>query len=168
MRLLMFDCALGIQQAVAQGVPTAVAACMGEHDSAKRLACYDREVGRAADASRDSLRSAPVGARTAPQAAPERSPEQTFGMTPQLQQKESGARKSPTLDKLTAHIASIASKPRGEMIVTLDNGQVWEEAEVTSHLDLHPGDEVTLRKGMLGAFYMSSRQVRGLRVKRTQ
>lgn len=182
MRLLTLVCALGIQQALAQGVPAPVAACIVEQDSTKRLACYDREVGRAvaahapaassADATPRShgstSGSAPVAARTAPPAEPEPSPEKAFGMTPQLQQKESGGQKSATLDKLTAHIAAVAHKPRGELIVKLDNGQVWEEAEASSHLDLHPGDEVILRKGVLGAFYMSSQQVRGLRVKRTQ
>jgi hypothetical protein len=169
----------------ANGVPAAVAACMSEHDSAKRLACYDREVGRAvtshapvassvgapAMSSGSASASAPSDApfaKPAPPAAPEPSPQDAFGMTAQLHKKETGGRQSPELDKLAAHIAAVAYKPRGEAIVTLDNGQVWEEAEASSHLDLHPGDEVTIRKGMLGAFYLSSRQVAGLRMKRTR
>jgi len=167
--LMLVSAALGIQQAAAQGVPAAVAACMGEHDSAQRLACYDREVGRAVTSRAPAAADAPVAARAAPPAEPELSPEKAFGMTPQLQQKESGGgQKSPALDKLTAHVTAVAHKSRGELIVTLDNGQVWEEAESSSHLDPRPGDEITLRKGMLGAFYMSSQQVRGLRMKRVR
>jgi hypothetical protein len=52
--------------------------------------------------------------------------------------------------------------------VTLDNGQVWEESEVTSHLPLRVGDDIVIKRGMLGAFYLSSKQALGLRVKRVQ
>jgi hypothetical protein len=45
------------------------------------------------------------------------------------------------------------------------NGQVWEEAELNSHL-LRAGDAITIKRGVLGAFYMSSDQVFGLRVTR--
>ena len=91
-----------------------------------------------------------------------------FGMTPQIQQKESHGTPPPRLDKLTAHITAVSQKPAGESVVTLDNGQVWEEAEATSHLPLRTGDNITIKRGMLGAFYMSTRQVLGLRVKRVR
>jgi hypothetical protein len=91
-----------------------------------------------------------------------------FGMTPQIQQKENHGTPPPRLDKLSAHITAVSQKPAGESVVTLDNGQVWEEAEATSHLPLRTGDNITIKRGMLGAFYMSSRQVLGLRVKRVR
>jgi hypothetical protein len=137
--------ALTIQQATAQALPPAVVACMNEHDPTQRLACYDREVPRA------------VGAKG-----------EAFGMTAQIQRKENAGAPPPPLDKLTAHITAVSQKPQGEFVVTLDNGQVWEETEATSHLPLRAGDDITIKRGMLGAFYMSSQQVLGLRVKRVR
>jgi hypothetical protein len=206
---------VGIQQAAAQGLPAAVVSCMDEHDAAKRLACYDREVPRAvaasagatapgsstasaAGASPSAAAATPAvrapspqsttalassttraGASTAAPRPPEPAAGQTsaasaasevdaFGMTAQLQRKESGATAPPGLNKLTAHIAAVSQKPPGEFIVTLDNGQVWEEAETVSHLPLRTGDSITIKRGMLGSFYMSSEQVLGLRVRRVR
>jgi hypothetical protein len=184
---LAMACALSIQQADAQALPPAVFACMNEQDAAQRLACYDREVPRALAAATRSPGAS--GAARAPGAAPmpsnasapaqsaARSPTgaesaqsevDAFGMTAQIQQKEVGGAKPSHLDKLTAHITGVSQKPRGESVVTLDNGQVWEESEATSHLPLRVGDDIIIKRGMLGAFYMSSKQALGLRVKRVQ
>ena len=169
-------CVLAIQQATAQVLPPAVVACMNEHDSTQRLACYDREVPRAVAATR-APGSTPAAAAPASQlatappapAAPSAAAEvDAFGMTTQIERQQTGASAPPHLDKLTAHITAVSRKPRGEFIVTLDNGQVWEEAEITSHLPLRAGDDITIKRGMLGAFYLSSQQVLGLRVKRVR
>jgi hypothetical protein len=193
----LLACALTTQHAAAQALPPAVAACMSEQDSTQRLACYDREVPRAA-ATRSSAPSAastttapavprtrspasnsaasaapPAGttsappASTAPASAP--SPESkvnAFGLTPQLQAQQSNTPPASVLAKLTAHITAVSQLPRGESVVTLDNGQIWEEAEATSHLPLRVGDEITIKRGMLGAYYMSTKEVLGLRAKR--
>jgi hypothetical protein len=109
-----------------------------------------------------------------PQAAPGASPTTTlsevdaFGMTPQIQHNENHGPPPPRLDKLAAHITAVSQKSHGEFVVTLDNGQVWQEAEATSHLPLRAGDNITIKRGMLGAFYMSTRQVLGLRVTRVR
>jgi hypothetical protein len=90
-------------------------------------------------------------------------------MNGELKRKESGGTSEPPkLDKLTARLASVSSRPAGEAIYNLEGGQVWVEAENESHLPLHPGEEVTIRRGVLGAFYLSSTEVRGLRVKRVR
>lgn len=198
-------CVLAIEQATAQALPPAVVACMNEHDSTQRLACYDREVPRAVAAARppgstpgtsapaSQLATAPPtrapaassthgtsGAGPQPATAPTSgSPPASagqsaaaevdaFGMTTQIQRQQTGAVAPPRLDKLTAHITAVSRKPRGEFVVTLDNGQVWEEAETTSHLPLRAGDDITIKRGMLGAFYLSSRQALGLRVQRVR
>jgi hypothetical protein len=72
----------------------------------------------------------------------------------------------PELKNLTGRIAGVTLKGREEMRLTLENGQVWDQAEPEAHLLLARGDTVTIRRGLLGAFYLSSDKVRGLRVKR--
>jgi hypothetical protein len=92
-----------------------------------------------------------------------------FGMNGELKRKEQGpnvAAVPAKLEQLTARITSLAYKPHGESILTLDDGQTWEEAENTTHVPYHVGDEVTIKRGVLGAFYLSSSGVRGMRVKR--
>jgi hypothetical protein len=92
-----------------------------------------------------------------------------FGMNGELKRKEQGpnvAAEPAKLEQLTARITSLAYKPHGESILTLDDGQTWEEAENTTHVPYHVGDEVTIKRGVLGAFYLSSSGVRGMRVKR--
>ena len=90
-------------------------------------------------------------------------------MNGELKRKETRAASAPPkLDKLTARLASVSSRPTGEAIYSLEGGQVWVEAETGSHIPLHPGEEVTIRRGVLGAFYLSSAEVRGLRVKRVR
>jgi hypothetical protein len=174
-------------QTWAQALPASVIACADEPDAAKRLSCYDREVKRLRTAPSDTTRSAASAAApatasagtgsatTAPvtprvSAAPASAPSagstvDTFGMTGELQRKEGGT-SPPKLDKLTAHITGVSYKPYGEAIVTLENGQVWEEAETGMHLPLRSGDSATIERGVLGAFYMSTAHVLGIRVKR--
>lgn len=89
-------------------------------------------------------------------------------MNGELKRKEQGpgAAEPIKLDKLTARIASLSYKAHGESILTLDDGQIWEEADSSPHVPYHVGDEVTIKRGVLGAFYLSSSGVRGMRVKR--
>jgi hypothetical protein len=154
---------------------------MSESNATQRLACYDREVPHAAASTRATAPTpgaatsaatpkptSPTGtAAGAASTAPAPSDANAFGLTPQLQRKQPDAPPPPPA-KLTAHITAVSQRLRGESVVTLDNGQVWEEAEITSHLPLRIGDGITIKRGMLGAFYMSTKQVLGLRVKRVQ
>jgi hypothetical protein len=113
--------------------------------------------------------SAPAGP-SAPVAAAAASPAAAaadFGMNGEIKRKEgSGTPEPPKLDKLTARIASVSNRPTGEAIYNLEGGQVWVEAETESHVPMHPGEEVTIKRGVLGAYYLTSAEVRGLRVKR--
>jgi hypothetical protein len=90
-------------------------------------------------------------------------------MNGELKRKEGTGTPEPAkLDKLTARIASVSNKGTGEAIYHLEGGQVWVEAETESHIPLHPGEEVTIKRGVLGAFYLTAAEVRGLRVKRVR
>ncbi len=107
--------------------------------------------------------AAPAGAAPAVDSSAA-SPEDRFGMTEAIQRNTGTQPKQ--LDKLTGRIAGLTYTRPEQARLTLDNGQVWEQAEPEAHLGLERGDTVTIRRGLLGAFYMSSDKVRGLRVKR--
>lgn len=108
------------------------------------------------------------GASSASVAATSADLQAEFGMNGELKRKEQGpgAAEPAKLDKLTARITALSYKAHGESILTLDDGQIWEEAENEAHIPYHVGDEVTIKRGVLGAFYLSNAAVRGVRVKR--
>jgi len=189
---------MAVPQVFAQTLPPSVIACADETDVLKRLSCYDREVARyrtmrpaattaprgstpssaspagsvAAAPTRASASAAPAAPPDAPATAAITSPAAAaadFGMNGELKRKEgTGTPEPQKLDKLTARVASISSRPTGEAIYNLEGGQIWVEAENETHLPLHPGEEVTIKKGVLGAFYLSATEVRGVRVKRVR
>jgi hypothetical protein len=162
-----------------QAVVTGMRACAAEQDDARRLSCYDRQFKQGALTSaradpatpaRADPSAAPGAAAAGPSAAapPALTPEQRFGLNAQLERKEHGTATQPSqLDKLGSRIAAVSYKLRGEAVVTLDNGQVWEQAEVDSPVTLKAGDPVSIRRGSLGSFWLSAPKS-GLRVKRVR
>jgi hypothetical protein len=55
--------------------------------------------------------------------------------------------------------------PDGRLTVTLDNGQTWRQVD-TDRTDVRPGDEVTIRPGLLGSYLLTGdRDGRAVRVR---
>jgi hypothetical protein len=112
-----------------------IAACTREQDDARRLACFDRA-------------AAPVPAADKVDTA------QAFGV-PGSELARNRAADDPKQDtppeRLTAKIAAIEKRARGELVVTLDNGQVWAQKEVGAYFPIAVGDPVTILAGTLGS-----------------
>lgn len=71
-------------------------------------------------------------------------------------------------DQIVARVKAVASKPRGEYRITLEDGQVWEETQHSSNnLAPNVGETVTIKRGMLGSYFLSHSAGLALRVKRT-
>jgi len=152
-------------QTHAQDVLANMRACAGERDDARRLACYDRQFQSVAEIPAD-VSAAPAGPAASSAGPGVSSPQERFGMTGELERKQGV--QPPRLEKLNGRVAAISHKLRGEAVIRLDNGQVWEEAEAGSDLQLSPGDAVTIRRGMLGSFWLSTAKKSGLRVRRVR
>jgi hypothetical protein len=103
-----------------------IAACTREQDDTRRLACFDR----AADSA------------------------QAFGV-PGSELARNRAAEEPKQDatpkRLTAKVAGIEKRARGELVFTLDNGQVWAQTEMGPYFPVNVGDEVTILAGTLGS-----------------
>ena len=70
-------------------------------------------------------------------------------------------------EQLVSRVKDVTTKPRGEYRITLEDGQVWEEtAHSSSVLPPHVGDTVTIKRGMLGSYFLSQSTGLALRVKR--
>jgi hypothetical protein len=132
-------------------LPGSVLDCQKETDDARRLACFDREVRRHAG-----------------------TPEQRFGLRPH-QAPPAAPGEAPVshenddeLQNITAKVTAISRRPHGEGVLTLDNGQVWVQAQAGAQLRVRVGDEVTIRSAALGSFLLSGPRGGSTRVERVR
>lgn len=113
-----------------------IAACTHEQDDARRLACFDRAA--------------------APKAvAPKVDASQTFGVPGSelaRSREDSDVHPEGPPKRISASVTSIDKRPRGELVITLDNGQVWAQKEAGAYFPLKVGDPVAILAGTLGSF----------------
>jgi hypothetical protein len=64
-------------------------------------------------------------------------------------------------------VAAVSHQARGEALITLDNGQVWQQSDMDDHVLVEPGDSVSIRQGMLGSFWLSTPKS-GFKVRRVK
>lgn len=133
--------------ALAAGGAAPFMACAAEPDAGKRLACFDAAVAHARSQPAASPETAAVAA-VAPL-----SKEEKFGLRGDLKQEK--AKQAPELaelESLSGKVTQVATKAHGELIVTLDNGQVWAEIQAYSGLRVKVGDMATVKAGALGSY----------------
>ncbi len=176
--------------ASAQTAPETMHSCVNEPDPGRRLACYDRQMGRSpATAAPQAPAQAPVPAQAPPRAqAPppekESPPVQTAppaqvpapayqsaapaaGAAPEGTAAPAASPHPQTGEKSrtrSARIVSIDREPN-EMVLHLDNGEVWEQLQGASgDLSLQPGDTVRIER-RFGAYYLFADHVNAMRVR---
>ncbi len=136
-------------------------ACRMLTDDAARLACFDREAATLAGS-----------ATTPPQptVAPALNAKQQFGLPEHaVVQKEIAAGTRPSaVNTIEARIAQLSQTSDGRSVVTLDNQQVWRQLTVDRDLLLKPGETVTISRGVLGSFWLETKQGRGTKVTRVR
>jgi len=118
--------------------------CSLETDVGKRLACFD------------ALASA----------LPKIQSDQ-FGMTVDIARKRDPVAESKNENEsLSGKIAALQEAPRGEYIFTLDNGQIWIQAELRSNIRFEVGDAVQIERGAMSSLWLAADHHRKTRVKR--
>lgn len=165
-------------QAAPPALPASVTACMSEQEDARRLSCYDREIARLSAQPRATQAPPPVAAspqaappqappaqvaaqaaaaQVAPKSAAPTDPEGGFGFRGEVAREAVDQRKAETspLTQLDSTVAQIATHPHGELVVTLENAQVWVQKSPDTSFRLKTGDHVTIKKGSLGSFLMA-------------
>lgn len=171
-------CILPVCALAQAAVPAELRACAAEANSARRLACYDREIARLsatpARTRQPSTGPAPAGSdlpasavTQSPHAAPAASaPPTVANREPATQHHTSRWRflTGGASSRLTAHISRLDRWPNA-MVLHLDNGQVWQQTgRASGDLSLHVGDSVTIEKH-LGSYWLSSRYVSDMQVR---
>lgn len=127
------------------GLAQRIAACTREQNDARRLACFDRAAAPQSDASTDASQAA----------APEAKADHAFGvqgseLARSRDDDKPQAESSPK--RIAATVAALDKRPRGELVFTLDNGQVWAQKEAGAYFPAKVGDPVAILAGTLGSF----------------
>jgi hypothetical protein len=132
--------------AVARSDPLAesLRRCAGETDQAKRLACFDALVATLAKIEADQ-----------------------FGLTADIARKRDPVSERQADEAvLPGKIVALRQGPRGELIFTLDNQQVWIQTEVEQSKRFVVGEAVHIEHGAMGSLWLAADKGRKTRVKR--
>ncbi|HKE44704.1 MAG TPA: hypothetical protein VKB41_09230 [Steroidobacteraceae bacterium] len=160
--------ALVVAGTAAAQSPADIAKCTAIATDAERLACYDRLFARSAEPAKSAPNASTkvadtttpataagtngagaAGATTAATTAAAKHDDFGFDGRPPPGQKE---QQPAGPDQMDARIANVATQARGEHVLTLDNGQVWQQKEPDWHLAFNVGDEVTIKRGTMKSY----------------
>jgi hypothetical protein len=148
----------------AEGTTEALLACADEPDDARRLRCFDATVAGLRSAPAAPAASAAATPGYPPQtSAPAASAEDKFGVRGDLKREKLGE-----LSEITATVTAVSARPHGELVITLDNGQVWVELAPGSKIRLKTGDPVKIEAGALGSFLLIAPNRRSSKVSRVR
>ncbi|TKB56096.1 hypothetical protein [Ferrimonas aestuarii] len=136
---------------------TAMANCQKFEDKLDRLLCFDELAGKQPQAV---AVVAPVSKPAPTPAAQTASAEDRFGM-PKVEAEDEA-------QSLSATVSKVKFDAYDRFIITLDNGQVWKQAE-SRRYKIKPDYKVTIEKAALGSFLLIAEGRGGsTRVKRVQ
>ena len=152
----------------AESTNEALLACANEKDDAGRLRCFDAVVAGMRRAPVAPAASSAATATAAPAAAPPTSThapsaEEKFGARGDLKREQ-----APELSEIAGTVTAVSAKPYGELVITLDNGQVWVERTPNSKIKVKVGDAVKIEAGALGSFTLIAANGRSSKVARAR
>ena len=84
------------------------------------------------------------------------------------QQRDPVAVEEVKHETLSGKIVGLRQAPRGEYIFTLDNQQVWMQAEVKPNIVFAVGETVHIEHGMMSSLWLAADKGRKVRVTRMQ
>jgi hypothetical protein len=142
-RCLVFVVACAGSSLAAETLPEGIRACAQHQDRDQRLACFDAEVARL---------SSPAAVA------------QNFGVTRAMEQ----SKQSTQPNEITARVTDVATRPHGELVLTLDNGQVWQQIEAVAGWSVKAGDQVIIRSGAFSSYRLLAPSGRATKVTRTK
>ena len=150
----------------AQAVPPSLRACAAETKDAERLACFDREIARLSQLP--TTINSPAAAVPPPPPGPPLSAEENFGRRGEMvrKEREEERTRTPALKELSAVVTKVSARAHGELVVTLDNGQVWVQELPDPHFSVAVQDKVKIKPGALGSFLLAAPSGRSTRVRR--
>ncbi|MGB5102609.1 MAG: hypothetical protein WBO04_04725 [Steroidobacteraceae bacterium] len=141
--------------------------CAGVSDDRERLACYDgifRQPAAALGAAVPAASAVP-SASVAP--APG-NPVDEFGLSEAARRARDPEKAKQLPESVTAQVARVRKLPTGELVVTLENGQVWTQIGADPRARVATGDTVTIKKASLGSYLLVTASRIATRVRRVE
>ena len=142
----------------------AMADCRAITTAIGRLDCYDAIVlGEASASSEVETTEAAAGVPTGADAsaAPAAAASGSAALTEAVEERPSPEEEfgfefdvKDALQSVTSDITEVRKNAKGGLVLTLANGQVWQQSDGQT-LFLDPGDNVTISRGALSAFYLT-------------
>lgn len=133
----------------AEDLPEGFRKCAAYEDRDARLDCFDSQVARWPDPTRVNRAA----------------PDQGFGVTGGVLAQQQ-AKQNAQPSEITARVTVVATQPRGELVMTLENGQVWEQTQSGSKFRAKVGDTVTIKAAALNSYMMVAASGRATKVTR--
>jgi hypothetical protein len=123
--------------------------CASESDQAKRLACFDTLAAGLPKVEADQFGLTADVARKRQTAAP-----------------PNKAEPKPAEQSLPGKITALRQASGGVLVFTLDNNQVWVQADADTRFSFNVGDDVRIEHGVMGSFWLAANKGRKTKVKR--
>ena len=175
---------IALNTAEAQESADPILVCSQLTDPTARLACFDQEAKRrravahqvSGTAVAPSAPSENTAANTTPvrPAAPSHPaanipvPDDTVGLDGKqlrVKRREEGIQ-APVTPPIVAKLSQLTPRSDHQYFFELDNGQVWESTDAAQTLYLAPHEAVSIRPGVLGAFFLKTQEGNSIRVHR--
>jgi hypothetical protein len=155
---------------MAQEATDPMEVCYRMADADQRHACFDQEMLRrhTAGSKAAATHATPAAPATPAKSSTSATPADTIGLDGKqliIKRKEAGIQPEP-VKPLVAAIARLTSRPGHLYSFELDNGQVWESTDTQGELYLGPHETVSIRPGVLGAFFLKTAEGVSVRVHR--
>lgn len=139
----------------------AIAACRAIRDDAARLVCYDRIAPDKPDEmTRTEKMPTPRNDPTQDDTGAAVPVEDRFGFAPRPEPGQ-------TDEVRKMEVAAVRKTLRGTLILTMTNGQVWQQTDGTRLPSVRAGAEAQIEKGAMGGFLLTVNG-RSFRAKRTE
>ncbi len=162
------------QTASGAELPTQLIECRALTSAVERLDCYDQVVdAHTASPSTAAKRRtvedpapvSPTAATASMEPEPKLSQEDIFGKgETELRKSVQDATDTKEIDQIEATVAEVRKSASGKAVITLDNGQVWQQTE-SSRARISVNDKVTIRRRGFGSYTLYSKKT-AIRVKR--
>ena len=160
-------------------LPQEILDCAGERDVMLRLSCYDREVAEfrnkpgstpasVASAASMVVATAPATtiATTPPVAAADPEPAAIAAAPVRAKNSIDNFGYDAPMDEITSNVARIRERSYGELIIYLENGQIWKRKHRDSHFRLKSGESVTISKSAVAGYRLSGNSNNSIQVER--
>jgi hypothetical protein len=116
----------------------------------------------AAPAATAPAAAAPAAAATTAAAVPaavEKSAEEKFGYRGSIARADIDKKEEEErggVEQLNATVTEVSTLAHGELLLTLDNGQVWQQKAGDRAMRIKVGDPVSIKRGSLRSFLLTS------------